>query len=108
MEIIYGKGDSEYCINIINKKITLDYAFTLIWKYFKVNREALINLKRGKRNITDAKCVLYKLLHDYYVTNNSEIGRILRKTPSTILLGIKQVDNIKELKEKYNLIIKNI
>jgi hypothetical protein len=108
MEIIYGKGDYEYCIEIINKKITLDYAFELIWRYLKVSKEALINLKRGKRDITDAKCILYKLLYIYYIPNNSEIGRILKKDPSTILLGIKQVNNIKELKEKYNLIANEI
>ena len=90
------------------KRFSFSNCINIIIQNFDVTKKELLSNTR-KREITDCKALLYKLTYDYFTNNVSEIARLCnKKSHATIINGIRQVNGIKELTDKYNEIIKDL
>jgi chromosomal replication initiation ATPase DnaA len=60
--------------------------------------------KSHKREFAEARMIFFKLANDLKPFNISMIGRTVNRSHSVVYDGIKAVDSVRELKDKYNKI----
>jgi chromosomal replication initiation ATPase DnaA len=86
-------------VKIRNK--TLDECFKIVSLILGVTPEQLKYKTRCKREVSDARFVFFKVARENTKCSTSEIGRYVNRDHATVLNGIKQLDEIDEIKQMY-------
>jgi hypothetical protein len=77
-----------------------------VHKFTLISKEDLLSNSK-KRELVNGRFLLYKVLYEYYTKNVLEISRIMGKAQhGSILNGLKQMEDIPELKNLYNQYIR--
>lgn len=96
------KGDKEINIEITEdpSRINLEGLLFVVSKKSDIPIEAL-KRKTRKREIVESRQIYFKAAKQMTKSSLSAIGRLVRLDHSTVIHGIKVVNNVKELSERY-------